>query len=71
MKVVSDYNHTFAPVVKSTTIRALVSTATLEDMESEQLVVETAYLSAGMDTEVYVTYPPAFNLSEERQENAR
>ena len=58
-----DFNETFAPVARISSIRILLALAAKGDYELLQLDVKTAFLSADMDTEVYVTLPPAFNES--------
>ena len=55
-----DYNETHAPVVKVTTLRALLAIAASQGWVITQADIETAFLAAPMDTEVYVTLPPAW-----------
>ena len=55
-----DYNETHAPVVKVTTLRALLAVACSHGWTVKQADIETAFLSAPMDTEVYITLPPAW-----------
>ena len=52
-----DYNETFAPVAKYTSIRAFLSIAAIEDMEVHQLDVKTAYLNGTLEEEIYMTIP--------------
>ena len=53
-----DFNDTFAPVAKPTTIRALFAVATKHGCKIKAGDVETAFLSADMDCEVWVKLPP-------------
>ena len=61
MKAGIDYNETFAPVPRISTIRMLISTAIKLDWDIVCADGETAFLNPKMDTEVYITLPPAFN----------
>ena len=55
-----DFNDTFAPVPCLTVIRALLAIATKHDWEIKQGDVSTAFLSADMDTEMYIKVPRWF-----------
>jgi len=55
-----DYNETFAPVAYVTTLRLLFALAAEHNWEIKQGDVATAFLSADMDAEVYVTMPRGF-----------
>jgi hypothetical protein len=56
-----DFNETFAPVARISSIRIILAIATKRNLELTQLDIKTAFLSADMDTEVYVTLPPRFS----------
>jgi len=56
-----DFNETFAPVDRISSIRIILAIATKRNLELTQLDIKTAFLSADMDTEVYVTLPPGFS----------
>lgn len=58
MKEGVDFNDTFAPVAKPTTVRALLAYATSKGCLLKAGDVETAFLTAKMDCEVYVKMPP-------------
>lgn len=53
-----NYNDTFAPVAKPSTLRALLAIATKYNCVLNSGDVETAFLSAKMDCEVWVRMPP-------------
>jgi histone deacetylase 1/2 len=58
MKEGIDYNDTFAPVCKQATIRALLAYAAKWGCLLKSGDIETAFLTATMDCEVYVKLPP-------------
>ena len=49
-----DFNDTFAPVAKPATIRAVLALATAHDCQLKAGDIETAFLTADMDCEVWV-----------------
>lgn len=53
-----DFNDTYAPVAKPATLRALLATAAKYDCLLHSGDVETAFLTASMDTLVHVKMPP-------------
>jgi hypothetical protein len=55
-----DYNETFAPVAKFTSIRCILALATLEDMEIHQMDVKTAFLNGKLEEEIYMEQPQGF-----------
>ena len=55
-----DFNETFAPVAKFTTVRALIATVALHGREIMQVDVSTVYLYADVETELYMTQPLGF-----------
>ena len=59
-----DYCHTFAPVVKFTTIRTLLALAGVEDWECEQMDVVTAFLNGDLDKDIYMHIPEGLKASE-------
>ena len=60
-----DYNRTFAPTPRSTSIRVVCALVALAGWELWALDIKTAFLSAEMDSEVYVYLPPAFDTTRE------
>jgi hypothetical protein len=55
-----DFDETFAPVVKFTSIRAFLTKAILMKMTIYQMDVVTAFLNAPLDEEIYMKQPPGF-----------
>jgi hypothetical protein len=55
-----DYNETFAPITKFTSIRYILALATLEDMEIHQMDMKTAFLNGELEKEIYMEEPQGF-----------
>ncbi len=55
-----DYNETFAPVAKFTSIRCILVLAALEDMEIHQMDVKTTFLNGKLKKEIYMEQPQGF-----------
>ena len=55
-----DYNETFAPVVKYSSIRCLLSLAAHLDWEVHQMDVKTAFLNGDLEEEIYMQQPEGF-----------
>ena len=55
-----DFNETFAPVPCMSSIRAVLALAAKYDWEVKQGDVNTAFLCADMDTDVYIVVPNWF-----------
>lgn len=58
-----DYDQTFAPVVRFSSIRLLLALAAYYDLEVEQLDVKTAYLNGELDEDIYMVQPPGYKVS--------
>jgi len=55
-----DYNETFAPVAKFTSIRSILALAALEDMDIHQMDVKIAFLNGELEEEIYMEQPQGF-----------
>ena len=63
-----DYNETFAPVVKFTTIRTMLATAAIRNYRVCQLDISTAYLHADIEEEIYMEQPEGYEVTGENGE---
>ena len=55
-----DFDEIFAPIVKMTSIRTVLSIAASMDPEAEQLDVKTMFLHGDLDEELYMQRPEGF-----------
>jgi len=55
-----DFNETFAPVAKFTTIRCILALGAALDMEIHQMDVKTAFLNGKLEEEIYMDQPQGF-----------
>ena len=57
-----DYQETFSPTAKVTSIRMLMQLAAQESFIIEQMDVKSAYLNAEIDCELYIEQPMGFEV---------
>ena len=57
-----DYNKTFVSVVRYNTLRALLAKAAIEDLEIDHLDVDTVFLNANCEEEIYMEVPDYFEM---------
>lgn len=55
-----DFNETFAPVAKFTTIRTIVAIGASIDLEMHQMDVKTAFLNGELEEDIYMEQPQGF-----------
>ena len=55
-----DFNETYSPTTKLSTVRILLNFAAQYNVKLFQLDVKTAYLNAPIDEEIYMIQPPCF-----------
>jgi hypothetical protein len=55
-----DYNDVFSPVVKHSSIRALLGIVAIHDLELEELDVKTALIHGDLEEEIYMDQPEGF-----------
>ena len=58
-----DFEETFAPVGRSTSLRILLTIAAAHDLEVHQADVEGAYLNAKLDREIYMRVPQGYHTA--------
>ena len=55
-----NYNETFSPAARFTSIRMLLQIAVEENLMSHQMDVKAAYLNAPVDCEIYIKQPEGY-----------
>lgn len=61
-----DYHETFSPVVKFTSIRAILALAAAKRMKLKQFDVKTAFLNGDLEENVYMSQPIGYDDGSER-----
>lgn len=59
----TDYDEVFAPVVRQTTFRTLMSVAAKRRMVVKQYDVKTAFLHGNLEEEIFMKQPPGFAVA--------
>lgn len=59
-----DYEETFSPVVRYSSIRTLLALAAQKKLEVHQMDVETAFLNGDLEEEIYMDQPDGFKEDE-------
>jgi hypothetical protein len=57
-----DYEEIFSPVVRHTSIRAVLALVAHYDMALKQMDVKTAFLHSDLEEQIYMDQPKGFNL---------
>ncbi|KAG8474748.1 hypothetical protein CXB51_031715 [Gossypium anomalum] len=57
-----DFTDVFSPVVKHSSIRALLGIVAMHDLELEQLDVKTAFLHGELEEDIYMQQPEGFTV---------
>ena len=52
-----DFNETFAPVAKFSTIRCILALGAIMDLEMYQMDVKTAFLNGDLEEDIYMDQP--------------
>ena len=60
-----DYNETFAPVAKLTSLRAILTMAAIQDLELQHMDVKSAFLNGMLKEDIYMAQPEGFAKPEE------
>ena len=63
-----DYQETFAPTARMSTVRMLLQRTVQDDMVIHQMDVKTAYLNAPIDCEIYIEQPEGFDTQSQNSE---
>ena len=58
--LIKDYNATFAPMIKLTTVRLLISLVAFNSCQLHQLDVKNAFLNDNLDETIYMDLLPSF-----------
>ena len=64
MQTEDEYSTTFAPTSQFTAIRSIISLACQEGMDLKHWDIAGAFMSADIDTDIYLEMPPGYQLPE-------
>ncbi|KAH9682999.1 retrovirus-related pol polyprotein from transposon RE1 [Citrus sinensis] len=59
-----DYSETFSPVIKSSTVRVILSLAVMQGWKVRQIDINNAFLNGDLTEDVYMTQPEGFTVKE-------
>eukprot|EP00286_Rhodomonas_abbreviata_P028108 CAMPEP_0181313458 /NCGR_PEP_ID=MMETSP1101-20121128/14257_1 /TAXON_ID=46948 /ORGANISM="Rhodomonas abbreviata, Strain Caron Lab Isolate" /LENGTH=1511 /DNA_ID=CAMNT_0023420409 /DNA_START=376 /DNA_END=4908 /DNA_ORIENTATION=+ len=62
MQYDDEYSTTYAPTSRFTAIRTIISIATQEKMELKHWDITGAFMTANIDTDIYMDMPPGYHL---------
>ena len=62
------WNFVFSPTVRYTSLRVLLAIACHQDLEVEQMVVNTSFLNADVETNVYMLHPEGHEVTSKNGE---
>jgi hypothetical protein len=65
-----DYDETFSPIVRYTSVRAIISLAASMGWSLHRMDVKTAFLNGVIDKEVYIEQPQGFEVHPSRLKKA-
>jgi hypothetical protein len=60
-----NYDETFAPVAKLSSLRTLLAFAAEQNLEVHQMDIKSAYLNAPLKEEIYMEAPPGLDIPED------
>ena len=55
-----DYDDTFSPVARLTSLRLLLAITAIEDLQLHQMDADTAFLNGTLEEEIYMAFPPGY-----------
>ena len=58
----TDYEETYSPVARYTSIRSVLAIANQLDLELHQMDVQTAFLNGALEEEIYMSQPEGYKV---------